>query len=68
MTWARHTSPAGEHNRFTEARESEKLHDAIQHSKAARTVADHAADAEDCALLLAMLGLNASEGKRTHFA
>jgi hypothetical protein len=63
MTWARHASPIREHGRFAEARESEKIHCAIQNSKAIRTVADHATDADDCRRLLAMLGLDAVDGR-----
>ena len=38
-------------------------HSAVQNARAARTVAGHAADVEDCMELLAMLGLEA--GGRT---
>jgi hypothetical protein len=58
MTWARHASPTVEQGRFAEARASEKIHYAIQNRKAAQTVACHAADQQDCADLLAMLGLD----------
>ncbi|TDV52276.1 hypothetical protein CLV71_105408 [Actinophytocola oryzae] len=58
MTWARHASPTLEQGRFAEARASEKMHYAVQNRKAARTVACHASDAQDCASLLAMLGLD----------
>lgn len=58
------TSATREQGRFAEARASEKIHCAIQNSKAVRTVADHAIDAEDCRRLLAMLGLDAEEGMR----
>ncbi len=58
MTWARHASPTLEQGRFAEARASEKQHYAVQNRKAARTVACHAADVQDCANLLAMLGLD----------
>jgi hypothetical protein len=47
-----------------EARAVEQLHSAVQNAAAARTVAGHAADAEDCGHLLAMLGLDARDGKR----
>ncbi|MGB3441347.1 MAG: hypothetical protein WBA97_21565 [Actinophytocola sp.] len=58
MTWARHASPTLEQGRFAEARASERVHYAIQNRKAALTVAGHASDAQDCANLLAMLGLD----------
>ncbi|HWM04790.1 MAG TPA: hypothetical protein VNP92_20830 [Actinophytocola sp.] len=58
MTWARHASPTIEQGRFAEARASEKIHYALQNRKAARTVAIHSADPQDCANLLAMLGLD----------
>ncbi|MCP3801401.1 hypothetical protein NLX83_19265 [Allokutzneria sp. A3M-2-11 16] len=64
MTWARHASPVVEHGRIAEARAVEKVHCEIQNGRAARTVAVHAADADDCRELLEMLGLAADEGKR----
>jgi hypothetical protein len=64
MTWARHASPVDEQGRFAEARATERIHSAAQNAKAARTVAGYATDADECARLLAMLGLEASDGKR----
>ncbi|HEX4703291.1 MAG TPA: hypothetical protein VH352_14280 [Pseudonocardiaceae bacterium] len=64
MTLARHASPTSTGGRFSEARAIEQAHSAIQNERATRTVAGHAADAEDCGQLLAMLGLDASDGKR----
>jgi hypothetical protein len=58
MTWARHATPTIEQGRFAEARASEKVHNAVQSRKAARTVAIHSSDPQDCANLLAMLGLD----------
>jgi hypothetical protein len=58
MTWARHASPTVEQGRFAEVRASEKIHYAVQNRRAAQTVATHASDAQDCANLLAMLGLD----------
>ncbi|HEY3750937.1 MAG TPA: hypothetical protein VGL80_17245 [Pseudonocardiaceae bacterium] len=49
---------------MAQAHAAERTHSAIQNARATRTVAGHAADAEDCGQLLAMLGLEASEGKR----
>lgn len=62
MTLARHASPPPP-RRITQAKEDEERHSAIQNARAARTVAGHAADAEDCCQLLAMLGLDAAAGK-----
>lgn len=64
MTLARHAQEARERGRFAEARASGQLQEAIQSGRAARTVADHAFDAQDCEELLAMLGLKAVDGKR----
>ena len=61
MTWARHASPPP--TRFTWDKAAEEDHGAIQNARAARTVAGHATDVEDCCQLLAMLGLDATGGK-----
>jgi hypothetical protein len=53
-----------ERDRLAEARADEKIHTVIQNGRAARTVADHSSDADDCQRLLEMLGLEAMEGKR----
>jgi hypothetical protein len=63
MTLARHASPPTP-RRMAQAHAAERTHSAIQNARATRTVAGHAADAEDCGQLLAMLGLEASDGKR----
>ena len=54
--------------RFEQARASERANDKIQNGRAARTVADHAVDVQDCARLLAMLGLEdyGTEGPAVH--
>lgn len=57
MTLARHASPPPA-TRITRAKAAEADHSALQNARAARTVAGHAADAEDCSRLLAMLGLD----------
>ena len=62
MTLARHASPPPP-MRITQARAVEERHNAIQNACAAKTVAGHAADVEDCRQLLAMLGLDAASGK-----
>jgi hypothetical protein len=54
-----------ERDRLAEARADEKIQTVIQNGKAARTVADHADNADDCQRLLEMLGLEALEGKRS---
>lgn len=64
MTLARHTSPVATQGRFAQARAVEQSHNAVQNGRATRTVAEHASDAEDCGRLLAMLGLDAIDGKR----
>lgn len=65
MTWARHASPTIEQGRFAEVRANEKIHYAIQNRKAALTVACHASDPQDCANLLAMLGLDSVDENGT---
>lgn len=57
MTFARHATPEPDHGRFAEARAAEKVHNSLQNHRAARTVAHHAVDTQDCMHLLAMLGL-----------
>jgi hypothetical protein len=66
MTLARHASPPPP-TRITQARAAEQNHNAVRDARAARTVASHAADAEECWQLLAMLGLDAdaARGGRT---
>ena len=63
MTWARHAKSKTSNVRLVMARAVEQRHTAIQNARATRTVADHAADVEDCVHLLAMLGLDARDGK-----
>lgn len=64
MTLARHRGSDGVRGWLTRAREVEEIHGAIQNVRAARTVASHAADAEDCGHLLEMLGLDARDARR----
>lgn len=45
-------------SRITQAKQAEDRHSAASSAQAARTVADHAANAQDCGELLAMLGLD----------
>lgn len=60
MTFARHSSPPRP-TLLTRARAVEADHLAVRNARAARTVAGHASDVEDCSQLLAMLGLDAAE-------
>ena len=46
------------------ARAAEDRHTAVERAQAARTVAGHAVDAEDCEMLLSVLGLDALDGFR----
>ncbi|MGW3473226.1 hypothetical protein ACWDKQ_33300 [Saccharopolyspora sp. NPDC000995] len=64
MTLARYAGATREQGRFAKARASGQIQEAIQSGRAARTVADHAVDAQDCKELLAMLGLKAVDGTR----
>lgn len=59
MTLARHESPPPP-MRITQAKAAQEQLSAVQNARAARTVADHAADAQECGQLLAMLGLEAA--------
>jgi len=63
MTTARRTTLIDEQSGFAEARAAEKIACVKRNAMAARTVADHSEDAADCVRLLAMLGLDALEGK-----
>jgi hypothetical protein len=64
MALARHGGTDTSSVRLTHARAVEQRHSAIQNAQATRTVAGHAADVQDCLDLLAMLGLDARDGKR----
>jgi len=61
MTLAHEAAPIT--GRIAAARQLESLHNAEQCHRAARTVADHAWDAMDCAQLLDMLGLDPNQGR-----
>jgi hypothetical protein len=61
MTWA---NPVHAEVQFRQARDDAKVREMMQQARAARTVADHSVDVPDCQNLLAMLGLDAAEGKR----
>ncbi|MVU75996.1 hypothetical protein GPX89_01910 [Nocardia sp. ET3-3] len=60
MSSARQTTLQHEQSEFGAARAAEKAACEKQNAQAALTVAGHALDAEDCAFLLKMLGLDAS--------
>ncbi|MET9214376.1 MULTISPECIES: hypothetical protein [unclassified Nocardia] len=64
MSTERHITLVQEQSEFAEARSAEKAENARQCAVAARTVASHSHDAEDCVSLLAMLGLDALAGKQ----
>ncbi|WP_160148904.1 hypothetical protein [Amycolatopsis alkalitolerans] len=63
---SRATSPdeAAQGGWLAGVRAEEKVLRDAQECKAARTVAGHSADAEECAELLEMLGLHAEQGKQ----
>jgi hypothetical protein len=61
MTWGRPASPPREPSQFAKARALAEIDITIQRDRAARTVASHALDANDCHRLLAMLGLAVEE-------
>jgi hypothetical protein len=56
--------PGHETGESFRARAAEELHTAGQRANAVRTVAGHALDAEDCEMLLSLLGLDALDGSR----
>lgn len=59
MTWARHASTStNDQGRFAVVQAAYKVTCEAQGRKAALVVAGHSADANDCAELLAMLGLD----------
>lgn len=58
MTWARHAGPTHTPSPVAHARAVERNQLVIEHHRAARTVANHATDVQDCQHLLAMLGLD----------
>lgn len=67
MTLARHVSSPPS-TRITRAKEAEERNNATRDARAARTVADHAANAKDCGELLAMLGLDLTSTHHTESA
>ena len=65
MTWARSASTPDETGRFAVVQAAYKVTCETQSRRAARIVASHSEDVADCAELLAMLGLEAAEGRAT---
>lgn len=64
MTESLRAQPVHEQYEFSEMRAAEKAEYARKRAIAARTVAGHAHNADDCQSLLSMLGLDAQAGKR----
>ncbi|RDI63996.1 hypothetical protein [Nocardia pseudobrasiliensis] len=63
MPQAHRISLVPDQSEFAELRAAERAESARLGALAARAVASHATDAEDCVCLLAMLGLDAQAGK-----
>ncbi|WP_024803366.1 hypothetical protein [Nocardia sp. BMG51109] len=63
MPQARHTTLVPEQSEFAESRAAEKAESARRSALAARAVASYSLDADDCVVLLAMLGLDAAAGR-----
>lgn len=63
MTESLRVQPVHEQYEFAEMRAAEKVEFARKRAIAARTVAGHARNADDCQALLSMLGLDAQAGK-----
>ncbi|MFI5782154.1 hypothetical protein [Nocardia sp. NPDC051570] len=63
MPQAHHISVVPDQSEFAELRAAERAESARLGAMAARAVASHATDADDCMCLLAMLGLDAQAGR-----
>jgi len=63
MTGRTPTPPHREPGQLARSRDSEKTWQTVQNRRAARTVASQALDGHDCLALLAMLGLEPTDGK-----
>lgn len=59
LALARHARTEPDQGRIADARAAERAENEVRAGRAARTVAAHAADLEECRELLAMLGLSA---------
>lgn len=64
MTWSGNPATTNDQGRFAAAQAAYSATCDTQNRRAARVVAGRSADAEDCAEMLAMLGLDAGEGRR----
>ncbi|MBB5955786.1 hypothetical protein FHS29_002367 [Saccharothrix tamanrassetensis] len=64
MSTERRIGPAKERDRLADAREDERAHAAIRNVRAARMIAGRADSAEECTLLLEMLGIEPAEVRR----
>ncbi|MET8853578.1 hypothetical protein [Amycolatopsis sp. NPDC004625] len=68
MTWARHSGSSLAHDddsRMGVIRAEEAVRLAEQNDRAVLTVAQHSSDVQECAELLAMLGLDAGRRHKT---
>jgi len=63
LTESLRAQPVHEQYEFSEMRAAEKAEFARKRAIAARTVAGHSQNADDCQSLLSMLGLDAQAGK-----
>jgi|GEM_PF-6929189 len=63
MPQTQHVTLVHEQSEFAESRAAERAETARRCALAARAVASRSTDADDCASLLAMLGLDASAGR-----
>ncbi|MCX4094647.1 hypothetical protein [Nocardia sp. alder85J] len=61
MTSARSVRLIDEESTFANVRAAEREESLRRNAMAAKTVADHSVDADECSRLLAMLGLDLSE-------
>ncbi len=63
MSWSGNPATADRHGHFAEVQAAYEITCDNQNRRAARVVAGQASDAEDCAEILAMLGLDAADGR-----
>lgn len=63
MSQAHRTTLVHDQSEFAESRAAEKAETERRCALAARAVASHSTDADDCVSLLSMLGLDAAAGK-----
>jgi hypothetical protein len=64
MSWTGSPTTTDDTGRFAAAQAANDLTNVLQSQRAARVVAGRSIDAEDCAEMLAMLGLDASPRRR----